>query len=48
MRRTRSTVLGTALALLGGALAVGAAPTAATGASGPERGVETRCGREHR
>jgi hypothetical protein len=41
MRRTRSTVLGTALALLGGALAVGAAPTAATGASGPERGVET-------
>ena len=41
MRRTRSTVLGTAVALLGGALAVGAAPTSASGASGPERGVET-------
>ena len=41
MRRTRSTVLGTAVALLGGALAVGAAPSAASGASGPERGVET-------
>jgi hypothetical protein len=41
MRRTRSTVLGTAVALLGGALAVGGAPTSASGASGPERGVET-------
>ena len=41
MRRTRSTVLGTALALLAGALAVGGTPTAASGASGPQRGVET-------
>ena len=41
MRRTRSTVVGTALALLAGALAVGGSPTAASGASSPNRGVET-------
>ena len=41
MRRTRSTVVGTAVALLAGALAVGGTPTAASGASSPARGVET-------